>query len=345
MKKISGYFHIAVFIIISVISFLSVQKVYAQNDAICPGGGHKGDENTIVGRVSYLINSSPPESTYAAHGIVKLFKVNPPGNEVTAVDSVQISNTGYYAIFGVPQGDYYIVAYPGDKVEDYMPAFYPSGQLWSTASKLILSNNQVRTCNIKSIIMNQTTGGTPVRGEVADSANHNYKLKNSIIIAKSGNQYRGFAITDGQGKYLINSLVPGNYILTASRFPFGNQSQSVVIGTNQATVNFYIGRDTSSTIGISENTSVIKNFKLYQNYPNPFNPSTKISFSLDKGMNVRLSMYSMDGKFISDLINGYKPAGEYSVNMNGENLSTGIYSYVLETGEGQRESKIMVLTK
>ncbi len=347
MKKYSGNFHIAVFIILSILYFFSSHKVYSQNDFTCPSGGHKGDESTITGRINFFTSTNPPESTYAAHGIVKLFKVNPLNADVIAVDSAVVNSLGWYAIFGVQPGDYYIVAYPDDPVEDYMVAFYPSGQLYTTASRINLAPGpgQFRTCNVKSIVMSQTTGQTPVYGEVADSLNHNSKLRNTIITAKSGNQFRGFAITDNQGKYLIKSLLPGTYTFTATRYGYKNQSQLVNVTSTPPTVNFYLQRDTASSIGISNNSSVVKNFKLNQNYPNPFNPSTEIVYSLEKGMEVRVALYTIEGKFVRDLVNEYKSAGEYRINFNAENLSTGVYSYVLETGEGQKESKFMVFTK
>jgi len=336
-----------IFVIIFIVAFVLPGNINAQGSKTCPGGGHKNDDNVIEGKVSIYTSKDSPDTTFVSQGMVKLLRVNPPSLEVIAVDSAHINSSGFYRITEVPQGSYYIVAYPGDKVEDFMISFYPSGQLWNTASRINLNQNQgqVTICNIQSVPMYQTSGGTPVSGEIADSANHNYKLRNSIIIAKSGNEYRGFAITNNQGKYLVNSILPGNYNITATRFGFRNTTQNLTITSAPAVVNFYMGNDPSYTISVNENETVVKDFKLHQNYPNPFNPSTQISFNLDKAMEVKLGVYSIDGKFIKELTSGYKPAGEYRFNFNGENLSSGIYNYVLETGTGQRESKLMVFTK
>lgn len=345
MKKLTTINPVIIVIVFLAIFFsVNFKAVNAQADKTCTGNGHD-DKNIIQGRVTYLTGAMLTETAHVTHGIVKLLKVNPPSLDVIAVDSADINSSGYYVISGFPQGDYYLVAYPDDKDEDYVISFYPSGQLWNNAVKVVMGHNQVRTCNIRTVEMFQTPGGTPVQGETADSGNHNYKLKNSVIIAKSGNQYRGFAMTNNQGRYLINSIQPGNYTLTATRFGFSNLNHNISITSSPATINFYLGRDSSYTISVSNNTNIVKNFKLYQNYPNPFNPGTEIGFSLDKGMNVKLAVYSIDGKVVKELLNDYRAPGEYKFRFSGENLSSGIYNYILETGNGQKESKLMVLTK
>ncbi|MBX7046634.1 MAG: carboxypeptidase regulatory-like domain-containing protein [Ignavibacteria bacterium] len=336
---------LSVLLIQFLFTHIAGEKAFGQPDKSYIGRGHEGDENIITGRVKYIIASTPPETTHAVQGKVKLFRVNPPGFDVALVDSASINSLGYYSVYGFPPGAYYIVAYPNDKVEDFIISFYPSGQLWTSAVRVNVSPGQVRTCNIISQEMFQTPGATPVSGEVADSTNHNIKLRNSIITAKSGEQYRGFAITDNQGRYIVNSILPGNYNLTVTRFGFKNQTQNVNIGTSSATVNFYLPKDTSYSIGIENNAAAIKNFRLFQNYPNPFNPSTEISFTLEKGMNVRLSVYSVEGKLIKELLSEYKNPGDYRVNFAAENLNSGIYPYILEGEGGQRESKFMVFIK
>ena len=335
---------IFVIVFLTAYCFIETNYVMCQTEKNCPGG-HDDDKNVLYGKVRYT--TSTGIDTFATDGNVKLFKVNPPSSDVIAIDSSRINNSGYYSIVGFPQGEYYIVAYPNDKDEDYMISFYPSGQLWNTATKIIIppGPGQVRTCNIRSEPMKRTGGATPVQGETADSSNHNYKLRNSIIIAKSGNEYRGFAMTNNQGKYIINSLPPGNYSITATRFGYKNFSQLATITSSPATINFYMAKDTSYSISVNSDETIVKNFKLMQNYPNPFNPSTEIVFSLEKGMKIKLAVYSIEGKIIKELVNGYRGQGEYKVHFSADNLSSGIYNYVLETESGQRESKLMVYTK
>ena len=87
------------------------------------------------------------------------------------------------------------------------------------------------------------------------------------------------------------------------------------------------------------------NFILYENYPNPFNPSTKIKFDLPADFsNVRLTVFDILGKEIEVLLNKNLKAGNYTVDFNASELSSGAYFYRLESG-GFTETKKMLLVK
>lgn len=87
-----------------------------------------------------------------------------------------------------------------------------------------------------------------------------------------------------------------------------------------------------------------KQFKLEQNYPNPFNPTTQINYELQIANYVTLKVYDLQGKEIQTLVNKKQSAGNYSVEFNGANLSSGIYFYTLQT-ENYKETKKMMLVK
>jgi hypothetical protein len=91
------------------------------------------------------------------------------------------------------------------------------------------------------------------------------------------------------------------------------------------------------------------NFDLAQNYPNPFNPTTKISFSLPINSNVSLDLYNLVGQKVKDVYNGALEAGSHTYEVNGSDLSSGIYVYRLsvaaENGTNFVASKKMTLLK
>lgn len=102
--------------------------------------------------------------------------------------------------------------------------------------------------------------------------------------------------------------------------------------------------NTPQTIGITNISSVAKEFSLSQNYPNPFNPNTKINFSIPKSDYVSLRVYDMLGREVSVLVNGQLTAGEYQADFNAKGLSSGMYYYSLRAGE-YVDVKKMVLVK
>jgi photosystem II stability/assembly factor-like uncharacterized protein len=85
-------------------------------------------------------------------------------------------------------------------------------------------------------------------------------------------------------------------------------------------------------------------FCLYSNYPNPFNPSTKIRFDLPVDTKAKITIFDITGKEISKLIDNELTVGTYEYMFNGENLSSGIYFYKLETKKFT-DVKSMVLIK
>ena len=83
---------------------------------------------------------------------------------------------------------------------------------------------------------------------------------------------------------------------------------------------------------------------LSQNYPNPFSVSTTIKYSIADAGFVKLSIYDVSGREIEVLVEEVKQAGEYSVDIDAEGLSQGIYFCRLET-TGNKIQKKMVLLK
>jgi hypothetical protein len=85
-------------------------------------------------------------------------------------------------------------------------------------------------------------------------------------------------------------------------------------------------------------------YALEQNYPNPFNPSTTIEFSLPEDVSsVKLSIYSILGEKIAELVNTSLMAGKYQYQWNAQNVATGMYIYELRTDKFVSIKKMMFL--
>jgi hypothetical protein len=74
-------------------------------------------------------------------------------------------------------------------------------------------------------------------------------------------------------------------------------------------------------------------FKLYNNYPNPFNPSTSIKYDVPKNTFVKLTVYDVLGKFITNLVNQEMQPGRYEVVWDAKNYASGTYLYKIEAGD------------
>ncbi len=88
---------------------------------------------------------------------------------------------------------------------------------------------------------------------------------------------------------------------------------------------------------------------LFKNYPNPFNGMTKIQFELIDHSKIDLTIYSIDGKEVRNLIkNQGMSAGTHGVFWNGRDntgkeVASGVYLYLLSTEKNTLSGKLIYL--
>ena len=85
------------------------------------------------------------------------------------------------------------------------------------------------------------------------------------------------------------------------------------------------------------------NYYLSNAHPNPFNPTTNIDYNLAKDTDVKLRVYNILGEKVLTLVNEFQSKGVYSIKLDGSNLSSGIYVYVLETNDFIQTKKVILL--
>jgi hypothetical protein len=96
-------------------------------------------------------------------------------------------------------------------------------------------------------------------------------------------------------------------------------------------------------VNVDEKIFVANDFILNQNYPNPFNPTTKISFTIPTSQFVKLKVYDILGNELITLINDELQVGNYIIDFNGSDLSSGIYIYKLQAGNFSKSNKMLLL--
>ncbi len=92
----------------------------------------------------------------------------------------------------------------------------------------------------------------------------------------------------------------------------------------------------------SELNSIL-NYSLCQNYPNPFNPNTNIQYEISSKQFVTLKVYDVLGNEVATLVNEEKPAGNYEVEFDASNLSSGVYYYQLRSGDFVQTKKMILM--
>jgi hypothetical protein len=89
--------------------------------------------------------------------------------------------------------------------------------------------------------------------------------------------------------------------------------------------------------------SVVLNSTLFQNYPNPFNPSTKISYQIPEMSFVKIKVLDILGNEIETLVDEEKQAGNFEVEFDGTEISSGIYFCQLLTNNYIDTIKMLLL--
>ncbi len=88
-----------------------------------------------------------------------------------------------------------------------------------------------------------------------------------------------------------------------------------------------------------------KTYSLLQNYPNPFNPSTTIQFSLPQEGFTTIKIYNSLGQEVAQLISQYLNSGNYSVEWNASDFSSGVYYYIINAGRFIETKKLLLTRK
>jgi hypothetical protein len=94
---------------------------------------------------------------------------------------------------------------------------------------------------------------------------------------------------------------------------------------------------------VNNTTDNPEDYYLLQNYPNPFNPSTKIRFAIPEKSLVKLSLYDILGRELATILDEEINPGIKEVELNGSNLSSGIYLVKMITNSYQQTIKITLL--
>lgn len=204
-----------------------------------------------------------------------------------------------------------------------------------------------------------TTGGTVVKIEngqwtVYDKLNSGFTGGGVTSITFEGSKKwigtgNGLILFDGENWSEFktnNSGLPDDYVTDVAIDKFGNKWITTISG------GLAVYNEGGITSVEKDDSNILNEFVLHNNYPNPFNPTTTISFTIPNVVgvlnasttNVELKIYDILGNEIATLINEHKPSGNYKINFDARNLSSGVYYYQLSYNS-KKVTKIMLLLK
>ena len=101
--------------------------------------------------------------------------------------------------------------------------------------------------------------------------------------------------------------------------------------------------DLSLVVGVDDDSEVGDQFSLEQNFPNPFGSVTTIQFNVPEPAEVRLHVYNVLGQRVATLADGVVEAGSHTLRFDGNAFASGVYFYVLESGDVSLVKRMMVV--
>jgi len=149
----------------------------------------------------------------------------------------------------------------------------------------------------------------------------------------------GFGLSNG-GE-VIRLYRPGPILVDAVHYddetpwpeePDGNGPTLELLdpGLNNDLSESWVASYDTGTPGRQNFSNTIEQHNLEQNYPNPCSSRTNIAFTLNEPGPVKIELYDIFGHRISTLLNDYREAAKYEVELETANLSNGIYLYSMQ---------------
>ena len=102
-------------------------------------------------------------------------------------------------------------------------------------------------------------------------------------------------------------------------------------------------KEFGTLVNVKQELSSPGSSTLKQNYPNPFNPTTTIQFYIQKSDFVELTVFDIQGRLVSKLVNDYLIAGHHSILFDATNISSGVYYYRIKTRDILLTRKMVVI--
>jgi len=269
--------------------------------------------------------------------MIFLLKTDIDGNEIF------LKHYNNFTPFSDPVASYNL---SGDNDNSYF--ITGSTSTWSESKNILLikTNSDGDTLFIRNY-----DGNIPNIYSRDDYGVYVKKLENNNILL-GGNGFTSWdykpllviVLADSVGNIIWEHTIENDTASTLMTLDISNENKLYYLGTeNILPNNIFIIKTSYDVTNIVENKTFLNDYKIYQNYPNPFNPTTKINYSLPQTNFVTIKVYDLLGSEVKTLVNEEKLIGNYEVEFDASNLSSGVYFYRIQAGKFLDTKKLILL--
>jgi hypothetical protein len=145
----------------------------------------------------------------------------------------------------------------------------------------------------------------------------------------NGDEQWNIILGEGVGSS-VQQTVDGGYIVAGYIGAFWSDVWLIRLAPDQTWIN-------------EQDLPQPKTCLLFPAHPNPFNPTTTIRYQLSAPDYVNLSIYDVQGRLVTELVNGWRSAGVHEVTFDGSGLASGVYIYQIQAGDFNDMGKMLLL--
>jgi hypothetical protein len=128
-----------------------------------------------------------------------------------------------------------------------------------------------------------------------------------------------------------------------SKWPYDSTLSTHFVMWVQDNSSKFVYQSVTATTTVVAGIEELTNLENLVIYPNPNNGDATISFQLKQEENVKINVYNAMGSLLRTVSKGNLPAGENKLNLDGQDLCSGMYFVSISIGDYQVTKKVSVI--
>ncbi|MCP5062400.1 MAG: T9SS type A sorting domain-containing protein [Ignavibacteriae bacterium] len=129
------------------------------------------------------------------------------------------------------------------------------------------------------------------------------------------------------GKFILEGIEEDSF---NPIWNFDGVISTIITGNDFNNITATSNHSINRTEVLNDKNDIPLNFQISQNYPNPFNLETKVEIEMREEGNVSLLVYNLLGEKLNYIFGEFLGVGVHEININADNLTSGIYIYQLQ---------------
>jgi len=202
-------------------------------------------------------------------------------------------------------------------------------------------NSKFNTGENMSVIVNSITDFQITKGARIIAQNSSGIIAGEDLV-KDGQT--GFAVWgDDPTTNVVDGLKPGESFTISLLEPGSNTRFPLEIDQILAGSGTVYKPDGFTVVELCPANLIPESYYLEQNFPNPFNSITSCRFGLPETANIRIQVFTVDGRQVTTLIDSNMPAGNQRIGWDASSSATGMYFIKMSAPGFETARKVTLL--